>query len=388
MLRGCATSERVLSQFVIRHNSDSSREDPFVSEGGIFKLTAHRSWNEYVQKHSKGSVFHTREMFRVFEDTPGHTPMWIGARDEDGEIIAILCAVKVTTISGVLSRFASRSIMFVEPICDDTDEGILALTKLIEFHDAKWGKQILFSEVRPMKPPIAEGVALESLKYKQLDYCNYINDLSDGPHVLASRIKKTMRKIRTAKRRGLVIEKGDNQSLVERAYRLIQTSYAHSRVPMASVEIFKAAVRHLPPEVLHVRVGHVDGTDVGAAVGLVYKNRYFAWYNGTTRPKGISAVATLVWDEIETACRLGLSEYDFGGAGWPDEDFGPREFKSRFGGTLVNHGRYRKIGSQIKLALAEKGYGVLRRFLSSVKPDSDPHSDRNFLEFESSEKDS
>ena len=60
-----------------------------MSEGSIFELTAHRSWNEYVNKHPKGSVFHTREMFRVFEDTPSHTPMWIGARDSNGEIIAI-----------------------------------------------------------------------------------------------------------------------------------------------------------------------------------------------------------------------------------------------------------------------------------------------------------
>ena len=359
-----------------------------MSEGGIFELTAHRSWNEYVEKHPKGSVFHTREMYRVFEDTPGYTPMWIGARDADGEIIAILCAVKVATVSGMLSRFASRSIMFAEPICDDTDEGILALAKLIEFHDEKWCKQTLFTEVRPMQPQGSEAVALENSNYKQLDYCNYVNDLSDGHHVLASRIKKTMRKVRTAKRRGLVIDKGNNAALVGRAYRQIQTSYAHSRVPVAPVEILEAAVRHLPPGVLQIRVGHIGGADVAAAVGLVYKNRYFAWYNGTTRPKGIAGAATLVWDEIETACRLGLSEYDFGGAGWPDEDFGPREFKSRFGGKLVNHSRYRKIGSQIKLVLAEKGYGILRRFWSAAKSEPDSHIGSKFLEFEPSEPDS
>lgn len=369
-----------------RDHSDLMREGLPVSEGSIFKLTAHRSWNEYVNKHPKGSVFHTREMFRVFEDTPGHSPLWIGARNADGEIVAILCAVKVTTISGMLSRFTSRSIMFAEPICDDTDEGVLALAKLVEFHDKQWGKQILFTEVRPMKSPGAETAALESAQYKQMDYCNYINDLSDGHHVLASRIKKTMRKVRTAKRRGLVIEKGNNGALLARAYRQIETSYAHSQVPVAPVEILEAAVRHLPPEVLQIRVGHVGGVDVAAAVGMVYKNRYFAWYNGTTRPRGIAGVATLVWDEIETACRMGLSEYDFGGAGWPDEDFGPRQFKSRFGGTLVNHSRYRKIGSQIKLALAEKGYGILRRFLSSVKNKQDSRNEGKFFEFEASER--
>ena len=357
-----------------------------MSEGSIFKLTAHRGWNEYVNKHPKGSVFHTREMFRVFEDTPGYSPLWIGARNAGGEIVAILCAVKVSTISGMLSRFASRSIMFAEPFCDDTDEGILALKKLIEFHDKQWGKQILFTEVRSVKSPGAETVALESAQYKQMDYCNYINDLSDGHHVLASRIEKTMQKVRMAKRRGLVIEQGNNQALLTRAYRQIETSNAQSRVPVAPVEILEAAVRHLPPDVLQIRVGHVDGVDVAAAVGMVYKNRYFGWYNGTRQPQGIAGVAALVWDEIETACRMGLSEYDFGGAGWPDDDFGPRQFKSRFGGKLVNHSRYRKIGSQIKFALAEKGYGMLRRFLSSAKSKSDSRNEGELLEFDASER--
>ena len=342
-----------------------------MSERSIFELTAHRSWNEYVNKHPKGSVFHTREMFRVFEDTPSHTPMWIGARDSNGEIIAILCAVKVDTISGVLSRFASRSIMFAEPICDDTDEGILALSKLIEFHDRQWNKETLFTEVRPMHEPNAEVVALESSQYRQLSYCNYINDLSDGHHVLASKIKKTMRKIRTAKRRGLIIDGENLEELIPRAYQQIQASYSRSRVPVAPIEILSAAVRHLPVGTLQVRVGHVNGVDVAASVGLVFKNRYFAWFNGTIRPKGIAAVAALVWDEIETACRLGLTEYDFGGAGWPEQEFGPREFKSRFGGNQVNHFRYRKIGSRIKMALAEKGYGILRRFLSSQNKEND-----------------
>jgi CelD/BcsL family acetyltransferase involved in cellulose biosynthesis len=335
-----------------------------MSAVSVFEVSS-SDWNKYVNDHPKGSVFHTLEMRTVFEATPGYEPMHIGARDSRGKIVAMLCAVRIKTIGGVFSPLASRSIMFAEPICDESDEGIEALTRLIRLHDRRWNRKTLLTEIRPISAPGAEQVALEKCGYTLLPYCNYVNDLSDGPHVLAAKLKKTKRKIRTAHRRGLSIESENNSTCMDRVYQQIKASYERSHVPLAQHELFKAALKHLPEEMLQIRVGELDGEDVAATVGLVFKDRYFAWYNGTTRPPGISAAAALVWDEIESACRLGLKYYDFGGAGWPNEDFGPRVFKSRFGGQLVDNGRYRKVGSRIKLALATGGYRLLRRVLYS-----------------------
>ena len=52
-------------------------------------------------------------------------------------------------------------------------------------------------------------------------------------------------------------------------------------------------------------------------------------------------------------------------AGWPDKPYGVREFKAKFGGSLVHYGRYRKVYSRWKMALAERAYefrsSILRR---------------------------
>ncbi len=331
----------------------------------IFELTSQCGWNEYVLQHPQGSIFHTREMYQVFANTPRHEPMFNGYRDSTGKIIAMLCAVKIDTIGGAMSSLASRSVMFAEPICDDSDEGIMALKKLIEHHDLEWGRKTLFTEIRLHNAPGAERIALEGCGYDHLEYLNYVNDLSDGQHVLASKIKKTFRKIRTARRRGMTVDQASTPDMLLRVYRQIQSSYSRAKVPVAPLQLFESAVQFLPNDSIQLRVGSLDGTDVASAVGLIFKDRYYAWYNGTTRPQGVSATATVVWDEIEAACRLGLTQYDFGGAGWPDEDFGPRKFKSRFGGELVSHGRYRKVGSPLKLALAKGGYGLFRTFLAN-----------------------
>ena len=55
--------------------------------------------------------------------------------------------------------------------------------------------------------------------------------------------------------------------------------------------------------------------------------------------------------------------YDFGGAGKPDEEYGVRDFKAKFGGNLVNFGRNVFVHNPMLLKLSRHGYEVYRRFL-------------------------
>ena len=50
----------------------------------------------------------------------------------------------------------------------------------------------------------------------------------------------------------------------------------------------------------------------------------------------------LVWNIISTVSEKHFKVFDFGGAGDPNVNYGPREFKRSFGGQLVNYGRFRK----------------------------------------------
>jgi len=50
------------------------------------------------------------------------------------------------------------------------------------------------------------------------------------------------------------------------------------------------------------------------------------------------------------------------GAGKPDEDYGVREFKSKFGGELVNYGRFIRINNPFYYKLGELGLKILYKF--------------------------
>ena len=54
--------------------------------------------------------------------------------------------------------------------------------------------------------------------------------------------------------------------------------------------------------------------------------------------------------------------FDFGGAGKPNEEYGVRDFKKKYGGKLVNFGRYEKVHSPKKLKVSKQVFKLVRKF--------------------------
>ena len=69
-----------------------------------------------------------------------------------------------------------------------------------------------------------------------------------------------------------------------------------------------------------------------------------------------SVMAT--WAAIEYATRNNIPTFDFMGLGKPDEPYGVRDFKERFGGRWVNHGRFSRVNRAAWYFLVEIGYNL------------------------------
>ena len=72
-----------------------------------------------------------------------------------------------------------------------------------------------------------------------------------------------------------------------------------------------------------------------------------------------SVLAT--YSAMAYAHKNGISRFDFMGAGTPDTAYGVRDFKARFGGELVEHGRYRFVSRQFLYKCGELGVTLLKR---------------------------
>ncbi len=318
-------------------------------------------WEAFVLQHPKGTIFHTPAMYNVFAATHHYTPYFLAAMDTQGEVLALLLAVRIQTMPDPLGWISSRSICYAEPICRADEAGIAALTALIRRHDKDMYHRVLFTEVRPIWEPGPERLALEACGYEYYEYLNFIMDLArPADEIFNGMIKSCRADIRRSKKRGLTVEEVNTPEGVDLLYHFASLSYERSRVPLADKSLFDAALRLLPAGVPRIFVAYHEGAPLAADIILYYKNLVYAWYGGVQRVRGVSPVECLTWHGIEQGCTEGFTHYDFGGAGRPDEEYGPRDFKAKFGGELVNYGRYRRIYDPRKLALAERAYALRR----------------------------
>jgi serine/alanine adding enzyme len=324
------------------------------------------AWDEFVEQHPKGSVFHSSQMVQVFESAKGHTPLPLAAVTDSGEILSMLVATRVQTLPDVFGAVSSRSIWYAEPLCYDSPESIDSLCELIAEHDRTFRRRVLFTEVRPLHSSGPERIALERCGYDYLDYLNFVLDTTRPKDEIWKGMRDTVRKsVRKCEQLRFSFRHLDTPDSVDLLYTFLQDTYGHAEVPLADRSLFEAAYRILKPQNIVEFVAIYDGEKpLAVDVMLVFKKQVFMWYGGSIRMPGLSPVAQLQWREIEWSCEHGIELYDFGGAGWPNVAYGVRDFKAKFGGELVSYGRYRRVYSRWKMALAERAYEIGRALIS------------------------
>ena len=318
-------------------------------------------WDAYVRSHPKGCVFHLSDMLEAFSATPKHEVFARMTVSDEGRVLALLAAVRVETLSGLASGFASRSIFYAEPICEFSNAGDAALRGLIAEHDGSMQRRTLFAEVRYIAAADWERQPLESAGYEFADYLNYEVDTRLASETLFRQLgKSTRNKIRRSDKRDIDILVDTSHGGIERMYPLVCTSYDRAGIPVVDIALFHETLDRLPAGSVQIRIARFEGQDVAAGIGLVFRGRFFAWYGGARRIQGLPPFDCLTWDEIRWCADHGMDCYDFGGAGWPEEEYGPRDFKAKFGGELVHYGRHRKVYRKLATTLAKQSFRIAR----------------------------
>jgi lipid II:glycine glycyltransferase (peptidoglycan interpeptide bridge formation enzyme) len=106
----------------------------------------------------------------------------------------------------------------------------------------------------------------------------------------------------------------------------------------------------------------IGGIMCPITMGKAIYELYVCGLDGKYKDVYPSALAT--WAPIDYGLKNRLEYFDFMGAGKPDQNYGVREFKSKFGGTLVKYGRFERINNKplyIAGKLGLKMLGVLKK---------------------------
>jgi serine/alanine adding enzyme len=341
-----------------------------VLKVNIVRKLAENLWRDFVDGNPGGNIFHTPEMYRVFAQAKGHQPtLWAAVDDgpSGSRVLALLLPVYVTLMDGVFRRLTTRAIVYGGVLCAAGPEGEKALAMLLETYRREAKGRALFTELRNLSDISWLQPALRDNGFVYDEHLNYLIDLNRPPEAVLQGIgPRTRKKIRQALRKGeVIVEEANQPEQAAHCYDLLQKTYAAAQVPLADRSLFEAAF-----DVLHARgmakflLARIGAAHVATSVELIYKDTIYGWYGGMDRAYGdYIPNELLLWYIFEWGAENGYKVYDFGGAGKPDEEYGVRDFKAKFGGELVCYGRNTCVHAPRLLALSQRAYAAYRKFL-------------------------
>lgn len=324
------------------------------------------AWRAFVEKNPAGNVFHTPEMFEVFDRTPGYTPALWACVDETGQILALLLPVQITLKGGIMRRLTTRAVAYGSILYDQSSAGHQAVVTLLESYTRHAGSSLLFTELRNLSDHQAVQPLLQQCGFVYEDHLDYLIDLTLPIDTLWRNMKRKARQdVRKAEKCDyLTVAEATTREELAVNYELIRKTYTNIHVPMPDFALFENLFDVLFPKgMIYCPIVYSDGQPAVADVDLVYKGVIYGWYTGMDRQFGSQNPSELLrWRLIEWGVNNGCRVLDFGGAGKPSDEYRVRDFKAKFGGELVCFGRNIYTHAPNLLRLSTLGYEAYRRY--------------------------
>jgi serine/alanine adding enzyme len=323
-----------------------------------------KEWDDFVSSHPNGNIFQTSMMADIYRKTKNYSPICLAAKNSDsGDILAVMQGAIITEMKGLLSSFSSRAVIQGGPLFIDSDEGLEAAQKLCEHYNKLIGGKVVYTQIRNMWDTEKSKTMLASMKYDYDQHLDFLIDLDREESAIWIDIQKSRRKgVNRAEKSGIVVSRVSNKDELFLCYDLVLETYKKFKIPIADVSIFESIYDDLSSDgYADFFIAMKDGNAVGTRITLNYKDMVYDWYAGSKTEVDYVDEA-LVWHVLkENAGKYKV--FDFGGAGHPDKPYGVREFKRRFGGEMVNFGRYERVHSLVRKNVALAGLSVYKKVM-------------------------
>lgn len=347
-------------------------------------------WNALVHASATGTWFQSPEAFDFFASMLElFKPFAVAvACDPAGTRTRLraVCVGFVTVEKNTVKQFFTRRAIIIGGPCvadDCTDEEVAALMKAVKStlligRDGV-GSSPIYIETRNFNDYSRWKGAFERAGFNYEPHLNFHVDTSSVEVVEANLGKSRKRDIRTSLRDGATIIEKPTLEQVREYYAILENLYkTRVKTPLFPFSFFEKLWQHKDGRFILVEL---NGEIIGGTVCVVLDKNKSAIINHkseiTMTPSGVmyewfacgrdgewktifpSTVAT--YSGIRYAAEHGCARFDMMGAGTPNEAYGVRDFKAKFGGTEVEQGRFLCITKPLLYKIGVLGVKILKR---------------------------
>jgi len=315
-------------------------------------------WHDFVKNHPQGSIFQMPDMHDLYEAVPTFTPIIQALEDEQGKLKVIILAVLIRDYKGLMRLLLSRTIVYGGPLIDPEEKQpafwMNAILKTLIQSVCKQSRYIEFRNIYDQKQHTS---VFGQNQFIYQDHLNLIVNTEDAESTLSQISRSKIRQVRRSNRAGAELVIASTREEVQELYQILRKIYSERiRKPLPPEAFFTSFLEfskqgRLGTILLVKYRGKVAG---GMVCPITPGKSLNEWYICGLDKKFTEVYPSvmLTFGAIEYAINHNLPSFDFMGIGTPNRPYGVRDFKTRFGGQIVDYGRFIRFNSRIMYPFA------------------------------------
>jgi lipid II:glycine glycyltransferase (peptidoglycan interpeptide bridge formation enzyme) len=297
-------------------------------------------WEAFMSVSPHSTPFQSPAFYGFLEQVDRHSAECF-AVTVDGRIKA-LAVVHIQKEKGVAGFFSKRAIISGGPLTDE--DCPQALDFLLKEVNSNIDPGTIYVESRNLSDFSHVRGLFESNGYRYVPHLNFRVDTGDRERMISNISSSRYRQIRKAQSRSVRYEEARGKDDVRAFYMMLSGFYRKKvKKPLPGEDFFLKFFEYGIG--IYLLVCHEDKLIAGIMCPLSHGKTVYELYvcglDDEYKELYPSVMAT--WSAMDYACSHNYLFFDFMGAGKPGESYGVRDFKARFGGRLVEEGRFLRV---------------------------------------------
>ena len=296
-------------------------------------------WENLVASSPSASFFQTPECYEFYAGLSFLKP-FVFAVTENKELKGLLCGYIISN-GNRFSAYLSRRAIVCGGVLLDSSISEEALKAMLRTAAKTLKKKAIYIEIRNYTDYSEYKSVFRNAGFSYLAHLNFHVSTPDVVTALQNLNTTKRRHIKISTKEGVEWSETTDLNDVKAFYDILQDLYKTKvKRPLFPIEFFEKIVLDSVGKLLIVRY---QNRVIGGMICVILPdNTLYEWFVcGEERAgKNVYSSEMATWAGIEYAAKNNIPRFDFMGAGKPENDYGVREFKSKFGGCLVENGRF------------------------------------------------
>lgn len=342
-------------------------------------------WSKLVASSATGTWFQTPEAYDFFASMLDLFKPFVVAISNEAPLseaqhsinpslqtLRAVCVGYVTVEKNPIKQFFTRRAIILGGPCladDATVEEVVALLHALKNYLSSVHSfthslvnSPIYIETRNFNDYSCWRSAFEKAGFAYQPHLNFHVDTSSVEVGEANIGKSRKRDIRTTIREGVTIIEKPTEVQVMEYYSILDDLYkTRVKTPLFPEAFFQVLAKHPDARFLLTELNGkiIGGTVCVAQVGKCLYEWFACGEDGVYPHVFPSCYAT--YAGIRYAAEHNMPRFDMMGAGKPDEAYGVRDFKAKFGGKEVEHGRYLCVTKPLLYNMGVIGVKLLKK---------------------------